>query len=235
MIQGKKEILKIMGRYIPALMLLSLAFGAHAAEYPFDISKYDLGELEGGSDVEAVLLLKNITGRVIDIVSVEPSCGCTEAYFVKKRLQPSETGRLIIVIDTRGKIGRFTKTIDVYTNISPEPASLKVSGSVGHSEVSGVDPSVIFRGGCRECHVGRNVGVKQGEILYNAVCYVCHREPENLKTEEPVMLRNIILGGIKSTSMPGFSTASGGPLTEGQVSSLVSFIKTIRFKNQRNP
>ncbi len=207
------------------LLYILVASTAYAAEPLFAPAEYDAGLLEEGGPVSLEITLRNRTGRPLRILSLETSCGCTEAVAVSEVVAPEGYGLVRVTIDTTGKIGRFVKTVEILTDASEEPFVLTVRGEVRHSGDGSVDAGVIFREGCRRCHLGRNVESKRGEILFNAVCYVCHREYSSLRGLSEEALREVISRGLPGTSMPGFSEAEGGPLTRGQIDSLVEFLR----------
>ena len=211
--------------YILTASIFLTASTAHAEEHIFVPTEYDAGVLEEGTSVNMDIILRNITRRHLRIVSVETSCGCTEAAVMRGEIEPGGYGSVRLTMDTTGKIGRFAMSIEVLTDASDEPFILTVRGEVRHSGDGPVDAGVIFRGKCRRCHLGGNIESKRGEILYNAACYVCHKEASSLKGSSVETLLRAISGGVKGTSMPGFSKSEGGPLTEEQIDSLVEFLR----------
>jgi len=102
------------------------------------------------------------------------------------------------------------------------------------------DRQAVFKGDCARCHAQPGGG-KAGAELYEAVCGICHdadfraamvpdlsRSPA---TRQPGPLRELIVKGRPGTLMPGFGARSGGPLTEGQIDSLVQHL----LKRQTGP
>ena len=196
-----------------------------AETYPFEIQRFDAGVLEGETEVEVSLPLRNITGEPIEIRSLQPSCGCTDASLDRYTVSPGEYVTLRFLINTMGKLGKIVKSIDIYTSRRREPYTLTLTAFIQHVEGKRVDPSVIFRGECRNCHVGENVEEKKGEVLFNALCYLCHKDGKAFPDLGRSSLRDVISKGVKGTSMPGFLDSQGGPLTEKQIESLVEFLR----------
>jgi hypothetical protein len=194
----------------------------------FDKNEYDLGTLEEGRSLSFDIPLKNITAKPLKIISLESSCGCTSAIIINGNIGSGKTGSIRVTIDTTGKIGRVVKTIEVMTDISQTPSVLKLRGSVKHSGDGVVDAGAIFRSDCKRCHVGEDIKSKHGEMLFNAVCFMCHKDHSTYKHLSRVLLEKSISGGITNTSMPGFAETNGGPLSPEQISSLVDFLKNKR-------
>lgn len=197
-------------------------------QFVFDRNEHDLGTLEEGSLLSFDIPLKNITGQTLNIISLEPSCGCIEAVIIDESIGSGKAGIIRVTIDTTGKIGKIVKTIEIMTNASPEPFILKLRALVRHSGDGVIDAGAIFREGCRRCHVGENIELKRGEALFNAVCFMCHKDytpPENLSKG---LLKKSISDGVVNTSMPGFLKINGGPLSPEQISSLADFLKKRR-------
>lgn len=191
----------------------------------FDKNEYDLGTLEEGRSLSFDIPLKNTTAAPLKIISLVPSCGCTKASIIKKRIDSGKTGIIKVTIDTTGKIGKVLKTIEVLTDASPNPFILKLSGIIKHSGDGAVNASAIFRGGCKSCHVGKNIKSKQGELLFNSVCFMCHKNYSTYKHLSKELLEKSISNGVTNTSMPGFAKINRGPLSSKQISSLIYFLR----------
>lgn len=193
----------------------------------FDRDHYDLGEVEEGITQTFDLKIRNMSGSSVKIRRVEPSCGCVEVLKVPSVLGRSEEGVIEIRINTAAKIGRIIKTLDIYTDLQEEPLPVTFTANVTHPmgrEAS--SSSVIFQGKCRKCHVGEEIETKKGEILYNAVCFICHKDGASLGQLNRQGLKKVIAEGINRTAMPGFDNSHGGPLTSEQIDSLAEFLKT---------
>ncbi len=191
----------------------------------FDKNEYALGTLEEGRSFTFDIPLKNTTANPLKLISLEPSCGCTKAIIMNERIGSGEAGIIRVTIDTTGKIGKVVKTIEVMTDTSPDPFILTLRGLVKHSGDGVIDAGALFREDCRRCHVGTNIKSKQGEILFNAVCFMCHKNYSPYKHLSKELLEKSISYGITNTSMPGFAETIGGPLSSEQISSLVDFLK----------
>lgn len=140
-------------------------------------------------------------------------------------------------------------TVHLSANIIPRVISS--SGSGGTSGGAGlgtpVDPHAnltnsdrqlkMFGGQCASCHVSQGIG-KSGGPLFEADCAMCHGSGGK-GAEAPGLLgfdysnpdvvkqvRTVIReGSPRHLSMPGFAKSSGGPLSDAQIESLITFLK----------
>ena len=135
-------------------------------------------------------------------------------------------------IDVRGKLGKISKTIQVYSNDPGRPqVTLTLSMNVRdvlHSKKYGADE--IFKKTCSRCHVDSGRGQK-GLALFIADCAMCHNydktasPAERMKNISDEKLRKDIEEGVNGSSMPGWAVNKGGPLTPEELDSLIEFIK----------
>ncbi len=148
------------------------------------------------------------------------------------RIIPNEEGEIEALVKTRGRNGRLTKTVHVFSN-DPERPSVRLT-----LVMRVVDPyhsqkfpaKAIFSSPCAECHVKRGEG-KTGAALFNADCLICHRTGKKgtpfsdlrLMSEED--LRESINKGKPGTVMPGFLNKEDGPLGTEEIESLIRYIK----------
>jgi mono/diheme cytochrome c family protein len=130
------------------------------------------------------------------------------------------------------------KAVTVASNDPSGPfQTLKVRAEVKPDlhQMSALDMSKsIFSKECQPCHVEKGIG-KMGVELYQADCAMCHGSLDvrdhKRALNGPVLakdmsdLRKTIALGNGRGTMPGFSAAAGGPLSEEQVDSIVDLFK----------
>jgi mono/diheme cytochrome c family protein len=118
-----------------------------------------------------------------------------------------------------------------------EPNTPEVfSVSNPHTGLTEKDKAKIFVGNCAVCHVQQGKG-KMGADLFQADCAMCHGVNAE-GAEGPALLGNYKdpnyvkhiqkvtrYGSEKHISMPGFSRDAGGPLTDQEINSIVSFLE----------
>ena len=90
----------------------------------------DVKKVKQGTVVKQVFNVKNIGDAPLVFLSVDKSCNCTSAKISKNILQPNETGRVEIEIDTKGKVGATTISVVLETNTLEKEHALRISMDV---------------------------------------------------------------------------------------------------------
>lgn len=81
-----------------------------------------------GSDETFSFEFKNSGKEPIIVSNVQTSCGCTKAKSPEAPVAPKKSAEIAVKYDTK-RVGAFTKTITVTTNIG-EPIVLTIKGTV---------------------------------------------------------------------------------------------------------
>jgi len=81
-----------------------------------------------GTDDMFVFEFKNESKQDALITGVQTSCGCTTASKPEEPVKPGKSSNISVKYDTK-RVGQFTKTITVSSNVS-EPIILTIKGSV---------------------------------------------------------------------------------------------------------
>lgn len=96
----------------------------------FDTLYHDFGEITEGEKAEFEFKFTN-KGKVnLLITNVTASCGCTTPYYPKNIIKPGESDVIKIVYDSKGRPGKFNKSITVTANTFPNTTQLHISGNV---------------------------------------------------------------------------------------------------------
>jgi hypothetical protein len=82
-----------------------------------------------GEDVVFEFEFKNNGKEPVIITDVRASCGCTTPTKPTEPVKKGKSDKIIAKYDTK-RIGAFTKTITVTTNVSTEPIVLTIKGTV---------------------------------------------------------------------------------------------------------
>ena len=210
---------------LAAMVVTIVPLYAFAGAGGFDVSVKDIGLVAEGAQVSFEVKMKNTTNMFLTIKELDTSCGCTVVNAPTEPIPPGNIAKITGTIDTSGKMGNMSKTITIYTNELPFPHMLTIIGEVKHFGDGLPDTSLVFKGDCASCHVGKNIEKKQGERLYNAVCQMCHKAGIKAEAALSPKLTNTITNGIAGFSMPGYGMDAGGPLTTEQIDGLTEYIK----------
>lgn len=81
-----------------------------------------------GADETFTFDFKNTGKTPIIISNVQTSCGCTTAEKPSAPVQPGKSSKIAVKYDTK-RVGEFTKTITVTTNVG-DPIVLTIKGKV---------------------------------------------------------------------------------------------------------
>lgn len=95
---------------------------SHEPEIKFDGSDFDFGVVKQGENLEHIFKFTNDGDGALEIISVQPSCGCTGVVMdEKKEYKQGEEGEIKINFNTQGREGINTKTVIVNTNDPVNP------------------------------------------------------------------------------------------------------------------
>lgn len=204
-----------------------------------DANRFDFGAVDEGARVKHVFKITNGGAALLKIFSAYASCGCTLASLEKKELQPGETTDLTVTVDTAMKQNKITKIVSVCSNDPVHPVSpieLAMDVKDPHKGMSADAGAKIFTDQhCATCHVQRGVGL-HGRELYNADCAMCHGPKAEGAVGPPLFgvysnpefktrITEILSFGSKThRSMPGFLNTAGGPLSQDQVDSIITYL-----------
>jgi hypothetical protein len=117
---------------LPFLIAICLKGHSQQAEpILFQEKAYDFGEIteEGGNAVHDFVFVNN-TGRVVRIVSVKASCGCTTPDWSRDAVPPGKSGFVKASYDPKGRPGYFSKSLTVTTDFDSNPIALQIRGQV---------------------------------------------------------------------------------------------------------
>ena len=204
----------------------------------------------GEANAQLTFTLTNTSPGAVTINDVRTSCGCTVAKLPSQpwTLEPGTNGQIHVTVDLRGKRGQITKlvyvngvtgmkTLTVRVNIPDAPPLGPPPGVMAdrarNIQVATADRQAVFKNDCAKCHAEPAAG-KNGEALYLAVCANCHDSEHrasmvpNLRAlnhpTDREQWKTWVTHGKAGTLMPAFAKTEGGPLTDGQIASLVDYL-----------
>jgi len=215
----------------------------------FNEEVHEFGKIEQNTPAETTFIIKNVGTDTLEIVSANPSCGCTAAVLDNKRIAPGATTRLKVTFDPHNKAeGPVVKTITVVSNaVNGAQRTLRIQGTIFKSKTAHVGEAMsiqhVFEGNCATCHVDKGKG-ELGAKLYEADCGICHGSKEEFKpgpdlASDAMMNHDekswlaITRDGMPNSNMPAFHTKNKGPLNDEEIASIVDYLKAFKKNLQR--
>lgn len=111
---------------------------------------FDAGEVEKGTVIEHAFAIENKGKGLLEILRVQPSCGCTTTGYDQK-IEPGKSGKISAKVNTTAFSGSIHKTINVSTN-DPKMASFQLAIKATLKAILDVQPSenqrlgLVFQG-----------------------------------------------------------------------------------------
>jgi hypothetical protein len=100
------------------------------AEVKFEEQQHDFGTVREGEVVSWEFKFTNTGDTLLIISRVVTPCGCTVAEWPKDPIKPGESGKIKVSFDSKGRPGRFNKTITVLSNSKNKIDSVVISVTV---------------------------------------------------------------------------------------------------------
>ena len=104
----------------------------------------DFGKVMQGETIKHVFSFSNKGSTTLEILSVEPSCGCQAASLSAKQIQAGQSGQIEVSVDTAGLIGAIDKSVNIITNDSRRPSVFLSIRADVQPEISVSSPSIYF-------------------------------------------------------------------------------------------
>ncbi|MEL7123332.1 MAG: DUF1573 domain-containing protein, partial [Bacteroidota bacterium] len=95
----------------------------------FEAKTVDYGTIEQGADPYRVFKFKNTGNAPLVILNAKGSCGCTVPNYDREPVAPGDEGEIKVRYDTK-RIGKFTKTVTLTTNVGEQKIILTIKGEV---------------------------------------------------------------------------------------------------------
>ena len=96
----------------------------------FDKREYDFGEVTEGELVEGSFIISN-KGKVdLVITNAKATCGCTVPEWPKEAIKPGESAPLKFTFNSRGRVGKQSKSITLQTNSEKVAETIRIKGTV---------------------------------------------------------------------------------------------------------
>ena len=216
----------------------------------FDATTKSVDVVQGADFADFTFNFTNVSGGMVAVLNIHPSCGCTTAETPPMPwLLPEGTNASFkLHVNLAGKQGIVFKSATFTTdkghrdlmlriNIAPAPPVKMTDEQLAAGIAAAkVDRQAVFKGDCATCHVGKSQGL-YGDQLFKAVCAVCHEaEPRATMVPDLAHLkvptnqefwRTWITYGKPGSLMPAFANSQGGPLTDFQIATLAAYLTGI--------
>lgn len=130
-------LLRILGRFIPAFVLLAVGAFPATAGITATVDTLDFGlirEAEGPKTVR--MYVRNDGESPTAILKVRPTCGCTAVDFQLESFAPGDSAWIDLTYDPSRRPGRFLKGVKVYP--VGEPGSEEPLGEMIRVPIGGV-------------------------------------------------------------------------------------------------
>ncbi len=117
-----------------ALSLMCFAYTNvdFAAKVKIDKMEHDFGVIAQGIPQTATFTLTNEADIPLILKKVKGSCGCTATSYDKEPIAPGVATQIKAEYNAKN-LGKFSKTVTVYTNLDEKPIVLTIRGEVGAS------------------------------------------------------------------------------------------------------
>lgn len=99
------------------------------SQMDFKEKTIDIGIIKNGSKKDCSFEFLNSSNVPLIINNVITSCGCTSPKWPKKPIYAGKTGNIEIEYTAAG-VGRFRKSITIFSNAKNSPVHLWVSGEI---------------------------------------------------------------------------------------------------------
>lgn len=102
----------------------------------FEKNTIDYGVINKGSDGMREFKFTNTGKSPLKITRVKSTCGCTIPTYPHTDIMPGESGVIHVEYNTN-KVGRFSKSVSIFSNTTPERTVLRIKGEVVDPNKSG--------------------------------------------------------------------------------------------------
>jgi len=202
---------------------------------------------DGTANAHFTFNFTNVCPDTVVISDAQPSCSCTSAQTppMPWLIAPGTNGQIGVTVNLAGTFGTLFKTVTVATDhgsldlivqvniVEPAMKTPTQAELMQQLAVAKVDRQAVFKNDCATCHMNPGHG-RYGKDLYDADCGICHEaklratmvpDLHNLKVPTNAEFwRTWIAHGRPGSLMPAFSQGDGGPLSDLQIDTLVSYL-----------
>jgi len=100
------------------------------AKFVFSEENHNFGSLKAGEVVSYTFEFKNEGTKTLTITGIDSGCGCTEVNIPNKTIGPGQEGRIEVIYNSAGEVGRQLKTITLISNAEQAKKQLFIRSKV---------------------------------------------------------------------------------------------------------
>lgn len=100
------------------------------AKFAFSEEIHNFGSLNAGEIVSFTFIFRNEGTRTLSITGVDSGCGCTEVKIENKNIEPGQEGKIEVIFNSAGEVGRQLKTITLFSNAETPQKQLFIKANV---------------------------------------------------------------------------------------------------------
>jgi len=100
------------------------------AKFVFSEEIHNFGSLNAGEVVSFTFIFRNEGTKTLTITGVDSGCSCTEVKIENKTVEPGQEGRIEVIYNSAGEVGRQLKTITLFSNAEPAQKQLYLKANV---------------------------------------------------------------------------------------------------------
>lgn len=105
------------------------------AKFVFSEEIHNFGSLKAGEVVSFTFVFRNEGTKTLTITDVDSGCGCTEVNIPEKNIAPGQEGRIEVVYNSAGEVGRELKTIVLFSNAETPEKRLFIKANVTNEAI----------------------------------------------------------------------------------------------------
>lgn len=168
---------------LPALAVCCLAgVMAARAEEKWLQTEYDFGVMmEADGPKAGEVKMVNLGPGPTMITRVRPSCGCTDATFTDRILEPGDTATVTFTYSPAGRPGKFMKTIRVFTGADEQQKLIKIRGSVVGTDETLSRHFPVKAGALRLSDTGLDAGKLAHGTARHLFLTLCNQSADSLR------------------------------------------------------
>lgn len=100
------------------------------AKLVFSEEIHHFGSLKAGEVVSFTFIFKNEGTKALTITSVDRGCECTEVKITDKSIEPGQEGRMEVIYNSAGEVGKQLKTITVFSNAEEPEKQIFIKATI---------------------------------------------------------------------------------------------------------